>query len=117
MDLYHTTPFPRETVDCVLERFSGSGREYLEVCAKLNLSPIETLESVKGLSESAACLRLLSTVRRKEDAWDFHAQKALGRMRRAHRRGSGCYLTREMIENLSITEIGSLWSEANPLDD
>lgn len=42
------------------------------------------------------------------------AQDALNRMHRAHQRGTGCHLTAEMIESLSVTFIGELWEEADP---
>ena len=46
--------------------------------------------------------------------WDEAAQDALDRMRRAHRRGSGCYLTAEMIQSLALTSIGEVWSDERP---
>ena len=46
--------------------------------------------------------------------WDEAAQDALDRMRRAHQRGSGCYLTAEMIQSLALTSIGELWGDERP---
>ena len=46
--------------------------------------------------------------------WDEAAQDALDRMRRAHQRGSGCYLTAEMIQSLALTSIGEVWSDERP---
>lgn len=48
--------------------------------------------------------------------WDKPAQDALNRMRDAAEGNHGCYLTRGMIQNLSLTFIGSLWSEPRPSD-
>ncbi len=45
------------------------------------------------------------------------AQDALNRMRRAHERGTGCYLTRAMIESLALSKIGELWAQDDPRDD
>ncbi len=51
---------------------------------------------------------------------DFHsnsmgeAHDALNRMRRAHKRGTGCSLTAEMIEALSRSVIGQMWEEEDP---
>lgn len=42
------------------------------------------------------------------------AQDALNRMRRAHRRGTGCHLTREMIDDLYVSLIGQIWDQADP---
>ena len=39
---------------------------------------------------------------------------ALNRMKRAHERGTGCHLTAEMIESLSLTIVGSMWNEPDP---
>jgi hypothetical protein len=49
-----------------------------------------------------------------DEQWDEPAQDALDRMRRAHQRGSGCYLTAEMIQSLALTFIGELWSDERP---
>jgi hypothetical protein len=46
--------------------------------------------------------------------WDAEAQRALDRMKRAHARGFGCYLTAEMVQNLGLTSIGEIWSQPNP---
>jgi hypothetical protein len=46
--------------------------------------------------------------------WDEAAHDALDRMRRAHQRGSGCYLTAEMIQSLGLTVLGELWSDERP---
>lgn len=45
------------------------------------------------------------------DKWVGPANKALDKMRRAHKQGTGCYLTREMIQSLHLTIIGQMWSE------
>jgi len=42
------------------------------------------------------------------------AHKALDRMRRAEQRGTGCHLTADMIQSLSLTSIGQIWAEDNP---
>lgn len=42
------------------------------------------------------------------------AQDALNRMARAANRGTGCYLTFEMIQSLSLTIIGEMWSQDDP---
>lgn len=42
------------------------------------------------------------------------AQDALNRMKRAHDRKTGCYLTREMVYSLSLTSIAQTWAEADP---
>lgn len=42
------------------------------------------------------------------------AQNALNRMRRAHNRKTGCYLTPEMIAGLALTTIGQMWGEPDP---
>lgn len=39
---------------------------------------------------------------------------ALNRMRRAHARGTGCYLTAEMIHSLSVTTIAEMWAAEDP---
>jgi len=39
---------------------------------------------------------------------------ALNRMRRAAKRGTGCYLTAEMISCLEVSSIGQIWSEDDP---
>lgn len=41
------------------------------------------------------------------------AHAALDRMRRAHKRGTGCHLTAEMIDELSLTVVGSLWDDGS----
>jgi hypothetical protein len=43
--------------------------------------------------------------------WYAQAQNALDRMRRAHYRGTGCHLTADMIQGLSVSLIGSMWEE------
>lgn len=45
------------------------------------------------------------------------AQDALDRMARAEKRGTGCYLTADMIKDLSLTTIGELWSRERPDSD
>jgi hypothetical protein len=42
------------------------------------------------------------------------AHDALNRIQRAHERGTGCYLTAEMVEALSLTYLGEIWSEPDP---
>ncbi len=42
---------------------------------------------------------------------------ALNRMRRAAERGTGCHLTAEMIQSLSLTIVGSMWAEGDPRHD
>ncbi len=42
------------------------------------------------------------------------AHDALNRMRRASSRGTGCHLTREMLESLCVTAIGQMWMEDDP---
>ena len=54
-----------------------------------------------------------------EDNDAFHqelgdAHDALNRMRRAAERGTGCHLTAEMVQALSVTVIGSMWVEPDP---
>ena len=44
------------------------------------------------------------------------AHDALNRMKRANQRGTGCHLTAEMIEALSITFMGELWFSEDPRD-
>jgi hypothetical protein len=39
---------------------------------------------------------------------------ALRRMRRAHERGTGCRLTAEMLNAVSVTLIGQWWGELKP---
>lgn len=39
---------------------------------------------------------------------------ALNRMRRAHRRGTGCHLTAEMLHAMSVSFIGEIWEEPDP---
>lgn len=39
---------------------------------------------------------------------------ALDRMRRAHARGTGCHLTRDMIKALHLTSIGQMWEDTDP---
>lgn len=39
------------------------------------------------------------------------ANDAFDRMKRAHERGTGCHLTAEMIEALSISFLGEVWDE------
>lgn len=45
------------------------------------------------------------------------AHDALNRMRRAAERGTGCYLTAEMIRSLAVTSIGQIWAEDDPRTD
>lgn len=47
------------------------------------------------------------------DAGSFESQSdaALLRMKRAHERGTGCHLTAEMLQALSVTLVGEWWSE------
>lgn len=42
------------------------------------------------------------------------AHDAFNRMRRAYRRGTGCYLTAEMIASLSVTFVAQAWEEEDP---
>lgn len=42
------------------------------------------------------------------------AQDALNRMRRSHERGTGCYLTPVMVEELSLTIFGEIWQDVDP---
>jgi len=49
-----------------------------------------------------------------ENALEDGVQDALNRMRRAARRGTGCYLTAEMISCLEISTLGQIWSEEDP---
>lgn len=42
---------------------------------------------------------------------------ALNRMRRAYERGTGCHLTAEMIQNLSVSIVGQIWNETDPRDE
>jgi hypothetical protein len=44
------------------------------------------------------------------------AQNAVNKMRRAHKRGTGCHLTAEEIFSLSLTHIGEAWEEDDPRD-
>jgi hypothetical protein len=46
--------------------------------------------------------------------WDEAAQDALDRLHRAHQRGSGCYLTAEMVQSLAVTFLGQVWSDERP---
>jgi hypothetical protein len=46
--------------------------------------------------------------------WDEVAHDALDRMRRAHQRGLGCYLTAEMIQSLALTHLAELWGDERP---
>lgn len=39
---------------------------------------------------------------------------ALNRMRRAYERGTGCHLTAEMIQSMSVSIFGQMWSEEDP---
>lgn len=39
---------------------------------------------------------------------------ALTRMKRAYDRGTGCHLTAEMIQSMSVTLFGQIWSEEDP---
>lgn len=45
------------------------------------------------------------------------AHDALDRMKRADERGTGCRLTAEMIQSLSVTMIGQMWLEERPAED
>jgi hypothetical protein len=42
------------------------------------------------------------------------AHDAFNRMKRAHDRKTGCHLTAQMIEALSITFLGEVWSSPDP---
>lgn len=42
------------------------------------------------------------------------ADEALRRMHRAFQRGTGCYLTPEMIRSLKVTVIGEWWANVEP---
>lgn len=46
--------------------------------------------------------------------WDHYAQLALDRMNRAHRRGTGCHLTAEMIASLHLSFLGEVWADQRP---
>ena len=48
------------------------------------------------------------------DAGEALVHDALNRMNRAHERGTGCHLTREMIEALSVTFMGEVWCAPDP---
>lgn len=41
-------------------------------------------------------------------------QDALNRMSRAAKRDTGCYLTADMINALSVTVIGEMWAQDDP---
>jgi hypothetical protein len=43
-------------------------------------------------------------------------QDALNRMKRASNRGTGCYLTAEMVAGLGLTFIAEAWEEDDPRD-
>ncbi|MBP2301523.1 hypothetical protein [Azospirillum picis] len=45
------------------------------------------------------------------------AQDALNRLRRADARGTGCHLTAEMVQALSVTNIGEIWNQPDPRDE
>lgn len=45
------------------------------------------------------------------------AEDALNRMRRASHRGTGCYLTADMIKGLSRTFIAETWEEDDPREE
>jgi len=42
------------------------------------------------------------------------AHDALNRMKRAFDRGTGCYLTAEMLASLNLTIVGDVWSQDDP---
>lgn len=42
------------------------------------------------------------------------AHDALNRMKRAHDRGTGCHLTRDMIASLYLTFFGEVWDSDAP---
>lgn len=42
------------------------------------------------------------------------AHDALNKMRRAHKRGTGCHLSADEIRSLSLTSIGELWADDDP---
>lgn len=42
------------------------------------------------------------------------AHDALNRMKRAHKRGTGCHLTSAMIDSLYVTIIGQAWGQDDP---
>lgn len=48
-----------------------------------------------------------------EDTEDTYAEafKAMKRLARAQKRGTGCHLTAEMVRNLAITDFGQLWAD------
>jgi hypothetical protein len=52
-----------------------------------------------------------------DKAYQNGAQEALNRMARADQRGTGCHLTADMIQSLSLTTIGAIWSEEDPRKD
>lgn len=45
------------------------------------------------------------------ERWDTVARAALARMRLAHKRGTGCYLSAEMIQCLALTFLGEAWED------
>lgn len=46
--------------------------------------------------------------------WSDGAEDALNRMKRAYSRGSGCYLTMEMVRSLNLTILGEIWNQPDP---
>ena len=48
------------------------------------------------------------------DGVDDGAQSALGKMARAHKRGTGCHLTADEIASLHLTRFGEMWAQPDP---
>jgi hypothetical protein len=48
------------------------------------------------------------------DSANHGAQDALNRLRKAAERGTGCYLTPEMVAGLATTHLAETWSEQDP---
>lgn len=49
-----------------------------------------------------------------DDSVFDEANDALGRMKRAYERGTGCRLTPEMIQSLGVSLVGQIWSDDDP---
>jgi hypothetical protein len=41
-------------------------------------------------------------------------EDALNRLKRASERGTGCHLTKEMIEGIALTFLAEVWHEEDP---
>lgn len=82
-------------------RICGRNHDIFFKCDPRDLREPATPQPSAGLDGSTAdCLN--------------EAQNALNRLRRAHRRGTGCHLTAEMISSLALTLIGQIWDEDDP---